>query len=131
MHYSERKSRRVLDRFRWLSEGWYRKMQPAAIVFVLVFVVYTVATEGGNPWTPRLVGFFLLLLCNAAILYLRPDLRFDLYRRYWPIKLHPLVQTEGDLLYRQLRQLAFSMGEPRAERQDGAAGATAESGEMH
>lgn len=130
MHYSERKSRRVLDRFRWLSEGWYRRLLPVFIVFVLVFVVYTVATEPGNPWTPRLVGFFLLLLCNAVLLYLRPDLRFDLYRRYWPIKLHPLARAEADLLYRQLRQLAFSMGAPRAEQQDGVPGTRAEPGEV-
>ena len=129
MHYSEKKSRRVLRRFRSDHEGWYRKAQPFFMAFVLVFILYVIITEAGNPWSPRLVGMFMLGMYIALFRYLRPDLHFDLYRRYWPVKLHPMVQTEADLLYRQLRQLAFSMGEPRAERQNGAAGSIAEPGE--
>ncbi len=119
MHYSERKSRRVVDRFRRESEGWNRKMQPFIMALVLAFVLFVIIDEPVNPWTPRLVGLFMLGMCFKVFQYVRPDLHFDLYRRYWPIKLHPFVQAEGDLLYRQLRQLAFSMGESRIEEQPG------------
>lgn len=129
MHYSEKKSRRVLRRFRWESERWNRKAQPFFMAFGLVFCLWVIATEDGSPRLAFLIGLFLLGMCNMLIRNLRPDLHFDLYRRYWPFKLHPLVQVEADLLYRQLRQLAFSMGEPRAERQNGAAGSIAEPGE--
>ena len=98
-------------------------MQPVGMVLVLGFILWVLIDETGrNPWEAGLGGFFLMGLLNMLIRYLRPDLHFDLYRRYWPIKLHPLVQAEGDLLYRQLRQLAFNMGEPRTERGTGHGG---------
>ena len=130
MHYSEKKSRRVLRRFRSDHEGWNRKAQPYLLAFAIVFILYVIIAEAGNPWSPRLVGMFMLGLCIQLFRYVRPDLHFDIYRRYWPFKLHPMVQVEADLLYRQLRQLAFSMGEPRTERHNGAAGSNAEPGEV-
>ena len=129
MHYSEKKSRRVLRRFRSDHEGWYRKTLPFFMAFVLVFILYVIITEAGNPWSPRLVGMFMLGMYIALFRYLRPDLHFELYRRYWPFKLHPMVQVEADSLYHQLRQLAFSMGEPRAEPRNRAPGSIAEPGE--
>ena len=129
MHYSVKKSRRVLGRFRWQSEVRNRKMQPVGMVLVLGFIVFLfIDASGRMPWEALLIGFFLLGLCNMLIRYLRPDLHFDLYRRFWPVRLHPMVQAEGDLLYRQLRQLAFSMGEPRAEQDNSAPGTLAEAG---
>ncbi len=129
MHYSLKKSRRVLVNFRVLYDGSARRMLPIGMVLIVAFVVWVVVTESGNPWTARMVTFFLLCVCNMLFTYVRPDLHFDLYRRYWPIKLHPLAQAEGDLLYRQLRQLAFSMGEPRIERHSGPRSSLAESGD--